>query len=51
MTSLTILRKARAAGFGAGIHWRGAVEEHANFVKLGANLINYSADVTLFRNQ
>jgi len=45
----TILRKARAAGVGAGIHWWGTVEEHARFVKMGANLINYSADITLFR--
>ena len=46
----TILRKARAAGVGAGIHWWGTVEEHARFIQMGANLINYSADITLFRN-
>ena len=44
-----ICRKARAAGLGAGIHWWGTVEEHVRFLKLGANLLIYSADITLFR--
>jgi 4-hydroxy-2-oxoheptanedioate aldolase len=45
----TIFRKARAAGLGAGIHWWGTVEENARFMKMGANLINHSADISLFR--
>lgn len=45
-----ILRKARAAGIGAGVHWWGTVAEHAKFIECGANLIIYAADITLFRN-
>ena len=44
-----VLHKARAAGVGAGIHWWGTVEEYARYLKLGANLLVCSADVTLFR--
>jgi 4-hydroxy-2-oxoheptanedioate aldolase len=45
----TILRKARAAAVGAGIHAWGTVEEQARFLRLGANLLVHSADITLFR--
>ncbi len=45
----TILRKARAAAVGAGIHAWGTVEEQARFLRLGANLLIHSADVMLFR--
>ncbi len=44
----TILGKARAAGLGAGIHWWGSVEEHVKFMQLGANLVSYNTDITLF---
>jgi len=45
----TIFRKARAAGVGAGIHFWGSVEEHARFLKLGANMLIHSADISLFQ--
>jgi 4-hydroxy-2-oxoheptanedioate aldolase len=45
----TILRKARAAGVGAGIHYWGTAEEQARFIKYGANLLIHSSDVTLVR--
>jgi 2-keto-3-deoxy-L-rhamnonate aldolase RhmA len=45
----TIFRKARAAGVGAGIHFWGSVEEHARFLKLGANLLIHSGDISLFQ--
>jgi len=45
----TIFRKARAAGVGAGIHFSGSVEQQARFIRLGANLIIHSSDVTPFR--
>ena len=45
----TIFRKARAAGIGAGIHFWGSVEEQARFLRLGANLLIHSADLTLFQ--
>jgi 2-keto-3-deoxy-L-rhamnonate aldolase RhmA len=44
-----IFRKARAAGVGAGIHFWGDPFEQANFLKLGANLLIHSADITLFK--
>jgi 4-hydroxy-2-oxoheptanedioate aldolase len=45
----TILRKARAANVGAGIHFGGTLEQQVRFLKLGANLIIHSADITLFQ--
>ena len=45
----TIFRQARVAGVGAGIHFWGEVEQQAQFLKLGANLLVHSADITLFR--
>jgi len=47
----TIFRKARSAGLGAGIHFWGGVDEQANFLRLGANLLIHSADITLFKKQ
>ncbi|MHC4745681.1 MAG: HpcH/HpaI aldolase family protein [Planctomycetota bacterium] len=48
-TCETILSKARAAGVGAGIHFWGNVEQQVRFLKLGANLLIHSADITLFQ--
>ena len=45
----TIFRKARAAGVGAGIHFWGEIAQQAHFLKLGANLLIHSADITLFK--
>lgn len=45
----TIFSKARAAGIGAGIHFWGSVEQHAHFLKLGANMLIHSADISLFQ--
>jgi 4-hydroxy-2-oxoheptanedioate aldolase len=45
----TIFRKARAVGIGAGIHFWGSVEQHARFLKLGANLLIQSGDISLFQ--
>ncbi|HEY1053136.1 MAG TPA: hypothetical protein VGE39_25370, partial [Prosthecobacter sp.] len=45
----TIFRKARAAGVGAGIHFWGDVEQHARFLKLGANMLIQSGDISLFQ--
>ncbi len=45
----TILRKARSAGLGAGIHFWGEPEQQVHFLSLGANLLIHSADITLFR--
>jgi 4-hydroxy-2-oxoheptanedioate aldolase len=45
----TILRKARAANVGAGIHFWGDVDQQVHFLKLGANLLIHSADITLFQ--
>ncbi len=45
----TIFRKARAAGIGAGIHFWGSVEQQARFLKLGANMLIHSADISLFQ--
>lgn len=46
----TILRKARDAGIGAGIHFWGDTVQQVNFLRLGANLLVHSADITLFKN-
>lgn len=45
----TIFRKARAAGLGAGIHFWGSVEQQTRFLKLGANMLIHSADISLFQ--
>ncbi len=45
----TILRKARAAGVGAGIHYWGTAEEQVRFVKYGVNMVIHSSDITLVR--
>jgi 2-keto-3-deoxy-L-rhamnonate aldolase RhmA len=45
----TIFRKARAAKVGAGIHFWGSVEQQVSMLKLGANLLIHSADITLFQ--
>lgn len=48
-TCETIFRKARAVGIGAGIHFWGEIEQQARFLKLGANLLVHSADISLFQ--
>jgi 4-hydroxy-2-oxoheptanedioate aldolase len=45
----TILRKARGAGVGAGIHFWGDTDQQVRFLELGANLLIHSADITLFQ--
>lgn len=45
----TIFRKARAAGRGAGIHFWGDVDQQVHMLRLGANLLIHSADITLFQ--
>jgi 4-hydroxy-2-oxoheptanedioate aldolase len=45
----TIFSKARTAGVGAGIHFWGAVDQQTRLLKLGANMLIHSADVSLFQ--
>jgi 4-hydroxy-2-oxoheptanedioate aldolase len=45
----TILRKARGAGVGAGVHFWGDTDQQVRFLELGANLLIHSADITLFQ--
>ncbi len=45
----SIFRKARGAGIGAGIHFWGSVEQHTRLLKMGANLLIHSADISLFQ--
>jgi 4-hydroxy-2-oxoheptanedioate aldolase len=45
----TILRKARGAGVGAGIHFWGDTDQQIHFLRLGVNLLIHSADITLFQ--
>lgn len=45
----TIFRKARARGLGAGIHFWGTPEDSARFLRLGANFLIHSADISLFQ--
>ena len=45
----TILRKARAAKVGAGVHFWGSAEQQVRLLNLGANLLIHSADITLFQ--
>lgn len=44
----TIIRKARAAGVGAGIHHWESMEHEIRWARLGANLIMHSSDTTLY---
>ena len=44
----TIFTKARGAGVGAGIHFWGSVEQQRQFLRLGANMLIHSADISLF---
>ncbi len=45
----TIFRKARAASVGAGIHFWGDVQQQTHLLKLGANMLIHSADISLFQ--
>lgn len=45
----TIFHKARTAGVGAGIHFWGNVAQHARFLRLGANMLIQSGDISLFQ--
>jgi len=45
----TIFRKARAANVGAGIHFWGDAAQQTRFLKLGANMLIHSADISLFQ--
>lgn len=44
----TVFHKARKADVGAGIHFWGDIDQQANFLNLGANMLIHSADITLF---
>jgi 4-hydroxy-2-oxoheptanedioate aldolase len=44
-----IFRKARAASVGAGIHFWGNVQQQTHMLKLGANMLIHSADISLFQ--
>lgn len=44
-----ILRLARAAGLGAGIHFFGSPEAMARFHSMGANLLIHASDLALFQ--
>ena len=45
----TIIRKARAAGVGAGIHFSTSIEKEIGWGKEGANLIMHASDIVLFQ--
>ena len=45
----TIFRKARAASVGAGIHFWGDVQKQTLLLKLGANMLIHSGDISLFQ--
>ncbi|MCA9139925.1 MAG: hypothetical protein KDB00_24300 [Planctomycetales bacterium] len=45
----TIFRKARAVGVGAGIHFWGDVTQHVRLLKMGANMLIQSGDISLFQ--
>lgn len=45
----TIFRKAREASVGAGIHFWGNTEQQTRLLKLGANMLIHSADISLFQ--
>lgn len=42
----TIVRQARAAGVGAGIHWWGPLDRFGPWMEAGLNLVICSADIT-----
>lgn len=44
----TIIRKARARGLAAGVHYWLSVEQQLAWVAAGANLVIHSGDITLF---
>ena len=46
----TIIKKARAAKVGVGIHFSNGIEAEIEWGKQGANLIMHSSDLTLFRS-
>jgi 2-keto-3-deoxy-L-rhamnonate aldolase RhmA len=43
-----IIRRARAAGVGAGIHFWAGIDQEIAWAQAGANLIMHSSDLTLF---
>jgi 4-hydroxy-2-oxoheptanedioate aldolase len=45
----TIFRKARTANVGAGIHFWGDADQQTRLLKLGANMLIHSADISLFQ--
>ncbi|MBL6704989.1 MAG: aldolase [Planctomycetaceae bacterium] len=45
----TIFNKARKASVGAGIHFWGEVQQQNRLLKLGANMLIHSADISLFQ--
>lgn len=45
----TIFSKAREASVGAGIHFWGDLEQQTRLLKLGANMLIHSADISLFQ--
>ena len=45
----TIFSKARNAGIGAGIHFWGNTDQQTRLLKLGANMLIHSADISLFQ--
>ena len=47
----TIFRKARAANVGAGIHFWGDAAQQTRLLKLGANMLIHSGDISLFQKQ
>jgi len=44
----TIIRKARAAGVGVGIHYWASIEQEISWAEEGANFIVHSTDIVLF---
>ena len=46
----TIIKKARAASVGVGIHFSNGMEQEIKWGKEGANLIMHSSDLVLFRD-
>jgi len=48
---LGIIRRARAAGVAAGIHWWGATERFGPWIEAGLNLIICSTDLTAMRQK
>ena len=48
---LDIIRRARAAGVAAGIHWWGSPDRFDAWIEAGLNLIICSADITAMRDK